>query len=249
MKKASIRFYEELNDFLPAKKRKVRFEHRFFGNPSIKDFVESLGVPHPEIDLIMVNGNSVGFNYQINDGDDIAVYPVFESFDISSLQKLRPMPLRQPKFVLDVHLGALARYLRILGMDVLYENHLGDREIIAISIEQKRAILTRDIGILKHSKVTHGYFVRNIDPQKQVSEVLKRFDLIGQIKEFTRCLECNSILKPIAKEAIIDRLPEKVREHYDDYSICTGCNRIYWAGTHYHHLRKKIEEIISNTSG
>lgn len=183
MKTAYLRFYEELNDFLPEKKRKTRFEHKFTDSPSIKDMIESLGVPHCEIDLIFVNGISVDFGHPVNNEDDISVYPEFESLDIKEVQHLRPEPLRNPKFVLDVHLGALAKYLRMLGIDSYYENNLTDDDLIKISAKEKRAILTRDISLLKNGNVTRGYFVRNIYPEEQVKEIISRFDLRRKIKK------------------------------------------------------------------
>ena len=142
--KINIRFYEELNDFLPEEKRKIRFVHHYIDRTSVKDLIESLGVPHAEVDLILVNGKSVGFDYLINDEDDISVYPVFESFDITDIQHLRPKPLREPKFICDVHLGKLARYLRMMGFDVYYYNDLTDEKIVSVSLKEKRAILTKD---------------------------------------------------------------------------------------------------------
>ena len=157
MHKIQIRFYEELNDFLPEEKKKKRFTHYYIDRTSVKDLIESFGVPHTEVDLIFVNGESVGFKYKINDGDDISVYPVFESLDISEVQHLRAKPLRKPKFVADVHLGRLTRYLRMMGFDVYYRNDLEDNEIVDISLKEKRTILTKDLGILKRNEVTHGY--------------------------------------------------------------------------------------------
>jgi len=118
----SIRFYEELNDFLPLERRKVDFSHEFQRRASIKDLIEALGVPHTEVDLILVNGASVDFSYIVRDGDRISVYPMFEAFDIQTVSRVRPQPLRVIRFVLDVHLGKLARYLRLLGFDTLYRN-------------------------------------------------------------------------------------------------------------------------------
>ncbi|MCH7974911.1 MAG: twitching motility protein PilT, partial [Bacteroidetes bacterium] len=157
--KIYFRFYEELNDFLPGEKRKVPFEHIYIDRTSVKDVIESFGVPHTEIDLILVNGKSVGFDYLISVGDDISVYPVFESLDITDVQYLRPKPLRNPKFIADVHLGKLAHYLRMMGFDVLYKNDFDDDEIVNVSLTEKRAILTKDRGILKRSEVTHGYWI------------------------------------------------------------------------------------------
>ena len=150
--KIYIRFYEELNDFLPEERKKKRFEHQFIDRTSVKDLIESLGVPHTEVDLILVNGKSVNFKYLINDSDDISVYPVFESLDISEVQHLRPKPLREPKFICDVHLGKLARYLRMMGFDVFYKNNFDDEEIVRISLKERRAILTKTEEYLKEMK-------------------------------------------------------------------------------------------------
>jgi len=244
MKIAHLRFYEELNDFLPAAKKKIRFEHKFSGTPSVKDLIESLGIPHTEIDLILVNGKSTDFNRKINDGDDISVYPVFESVDIKEVQHLRENTLRIPKFILDVHLGKLARYLRMLGFDALYRNNYSDDEIVSISGMEARTILTKDKGILKHNKVNRGYYVRNSNPEEQLSEVVLRFDLNKSINEFTRCLECNTILKKIEKNEVADRIPRKVKEQQIDFYICNSCNKIYWPGSHYIKMKEMIKKII-----
>ena len=212
-----LRFYEELNDFFLKERKKKRFEHNYIDRTSVKDLIESLGVSHTEVDLILVNGNSVGFDYLINDGDDISVYPVFESLDITNVQHLRPAPLRSPKFIADVHLGALARYLRMMGFDVLYKNDFDDNEIVNLSLSERRAILTRDRGILKRKEVTHGYWIRSTKVKEQVIEVIKRFDLKNIIKEFSRCIECNSVLKPISKSEIIGDLPPRVSIDWTGY--------------------------------
>ncbi len=243
MHKVYIRFYEELNDFLPEEKRKTRFVHNYIDRTSVKDLIESLGVPHTEVDLILVNGKSVGFDYLINDGDYISVYPVFESLDISDVQHLRPKPLRTPKFIADVHLGRLARYMRMTGLDVLYDNSYDDEQIVKISLKERRAILTKDRGILKRSEVTHGYFVRSTKVKEQLKEVIKRFDLKNEIKEFTRCIECNTKLKRINKSKIINELPPKVAEWHNEFYRCPGCDKIYWKGSHYKRMLSVIKEL------
>jgi uncharacterized protein len=243
MHKIYLRFYEELNDFLPEEKRKKRFAHQFIDRTSIKDLIESLGVPHTEVDFILVNGKSVNFKYLINDGDDISVYPVFESLDITDVQHLRPKPLRKPKFVADVHLGRLTRYLRMIGIDVIYKNDFEDDEIIQASVKERRAILTRDRGILKRNDVTHGYFVRSSKGEEQVIEVIKRFNLQNAIKEFTRCLECNTELIKIAKEKIAGNLPPKVNASQEEFFSCPGCGKIYWKGTHHQKMLSLVHKI------
>jgi hypothetical protein len=243
MHKIFIRFYEELNDFLPDEKRKVRFEHCYIDRTSVKDLIESLGIPHAEVDLILINEKSVGFDYLIKEGDVISVYPVFESLDITGLQHLRPKPLRNPKFIVDVHLGKLARYMRMFGFDTSYKNNFIDDEIVNFSVEEKRTILTKDRDILKRSVVTHGYFVRSNDIKKQLIEIINRFDLKNQIREFTRCIECNSVLEFVQKEEIIDNLPPKISESQRSFSTCTDCKKIYWKGTHYQKMNAFIQSL------
>lgn len=243
MRSITIRFYEELNDFLPEEKRKVRFEQKFFGRESVKDLIEAIGVPHTEIDMILVNGKSVNFNYILEDKDDVSVYPVFESFNIKGEQRLRPKPLREPKFILDVHLGKLSRYLRMLGFDTYYKNNLDDKEIVEISLSERRTILTRDVGLLKRGNVTHGYFVRNTDTEKQIEEIVKRFQLEDRINEFTRCIQCNSLLQPVKKEEIIEKLPPKVRENYNEFFICPNCSKVYWKGSHVEDMLRVVNKL------
>ncbi|MBW2181498.1 MAG: twitching motility protein PilT, partial [Deltaproteobacteria bacterium] len=183
---ASFRFYEELNDFLPPDKRKKVFDYRFNGNPAIKDPIEALGVPRTEVDLIIVNGKSVGFDHTLKNADLVSVYPVFESIDISPILKLRETPLRKSAFILATHLGKLAKLLRLLGFDAEYSKEDVDTEIIRKSIQEKRIILTRDRQLLQRKEITHGVCIRSTDQELQVKEVLKRFDLYSQIKEFHR---------------------------------------------------------------
>ena len=241
---AQFRFYEELNIFLPKEKRKRAFNYEFKGNPGIKDPIEANGVPHTEVDLIVVNGESVGFDYQLQHGDRVAVYPVFESFDISPIVKLRDKPLRRPAFVLDVHLGALARMMRLLGFDVLYRNDLDDPEIVHISVYQNRIILTRDRRLLFAKVVTHGYWVRNTHPEKQIEEVLDRFDLRNQVHPFQRCTSCNGRVSRVEKSEILDRLEPKTIKYYHEFYRCEACDRIYWKGSHYERIIQKIERFL-----
>ena len=245
-KKVTFRFYEELNDFLPADKKKIRFDHYFIDRASVKDMIESLGVPHTEIDMILVNGNSVSFGYIVEDGDDISVYPVFESLDITNIQHLRSKPLREPKFIADAHLGSLARYLRMLGFDVIYKSKFTNTEIIETALKETRTILTRDRELLKNNKITHGYWIRNEETEEQLKEVINRFDLKNDIREFTRCLECNNILELIEKEKIKDRLPSKVKQWQNEFRYCNHCDKIYWKGTHYDRMLYIIRKIRQN---
>jgi hypothetical protein len=247
MNRACVRFYAELNDFLLPGRRMRPFAYGFEGNPSVKDLIEALGVPHTEVDLILIDGESVDFSYQVQDGSRISVYPVFESIDISPLVRVRPHPLRETRFVLDTHLGRLADYLRMLGFDTLYRNDYGDTELAQISSTEGRILLTRDRGLLKRSQVTHGYCIRDTNPRRQVVEVVRRFDLSRSILPFVRCLRCNGLLQPVRKEVIRDRLAPKTRQYYDEFHLCPACDRIYWKGSHYDQMRRFIETVLHHS--
>lgn len=241
----NIRFYEELNDFLHRTKRKKAFDFSYPGKRTIKDIIESIGVPHIEVDLILVNNQPVGFDYHPEDGDYISVYPVFESIDIGSINLLRPEPLREPTFILDVHLGGLAKYLRMLGFDTLYRNDYNDDELISISISEKRALLTRDLPLLKHGRLTHGYFIRETQPKKQTQEVIRRFDLKDRIKPFSRCMLCNGLIETVQKTSIIDQLQTNTRKAFDEFFQCNACGKIYWKGSHYNKMEKVMRDYDS----
>ncbi|MCG8429173.1 MAG: Mut7-C ubiquitin/RNAse domain-containing protein [Chromatiales bacterium] len=242
---AEFRFYQELNDFLPADLRKRSFIHEFIGQPAIKDTIEAIGIPHTEIDLILVEGTSVGFNHRIYGGERIAVYPMFESLDISPLIRLRPKPLRVPRFIADVNLGRLANYLRILGFDTYYENRQDDHEIVERSVSEQRIILTRDLGVLKHGQVTHGYWVRNRQPLKQVEEVLRALQLEKSVRPFSRCSACNGGLRHATPAELQEELPEFARDSYDTFFVCRSCAKIYWRGSHYDRLCEWIDRLMS----
>lgn len=241
--RVTIRFYEELNDFLPRERQKCEFEVAFSGSRSVKDLIESLGVPHVEVDLILANGASVGFDYLVQDGDRISVYPMFESIDIAPVTRLRPAPLRETRFVLDVHLRKLARYLRLFGFDTLYDETLDDEKLAKISFEHKRVLLTRDRGLLKRKIVERGLIVRNTEPKKQLSEILQRLDLYTSCRPFSRCLECNASVLPLEGDIFKDEIPPGVRAWCREFYRCTRCGKIYWKGSHYEKLAAFVKSM------
>jgi uncharacterized protein with PIN domain/sulfur carrier protein ThiS len=243
MKQVQLRFYEELNDFLPPALRKADISHRCDRRASVKDMIEAFGIPHTEVDVILVNGRSVDFSYIVQDGDRISVYPVFESFDISPLLRLHPKPLRTPAFVLDSNLGRLARYLRLLGFDCLYQNDYDDDAVATIAHSEPRIVLTRDRALLQRKIITRGYFVRAVEPRQQVQEVLARFDLYRLVSPFKRCIRCNGLLQAIDKQAIKDRLEPKTRQYIDTFRICPECGQIYWQGSHHVRSLRLIAEL------
>lgn len=232
---------------MPMAQRKLAFDYQLRQSGSIKDLIESLGVPHTEVDLILVNGESVDFNYIIQDGDRISVYPVFEALDITPVVHLHPKPLRETRFVLDVHLGRLAAYLRMLGFDTLYRNDFDDSELADISIKEHRILLTCDKQLLMRKQITHAYYVREREPQKQLLEILSRFDLYGQQQPFSRCMHCNGSIYLVTKKSIESHLMPRTREYYNEFWQCAKCRKIYWKGSHYQRMQKLITKIIEKT--
>lgn len=245
MNRAALRFYAELNDFLPEEQKHQPITYTFGVSGSVKDAIEALGVPHTEVDLILANGQSVDFSYRLRNGDKISVYPVFESIDISPLERLHPAPLREVRFVLDAHLGKLAAYLRMLGLDTAYDRDYTDENLARISLDERRILLTRDRGLLKRNMIIRGYFLRATNPREQLIEVLQRFDLFRSISPFERCMHCNALLRPIAKEMIAERLLPETRQHYEEFRTCPHCDRIYWKGSHYQRMQRLIESILA----
>lgn len=243
MARAHFRFYAELNDFLPPERRARTFPHDFIDTAAVKDMVESFGVPHTEVDLILVNGESVDFGHIVREGDRISVYPVFEAFDIAPLSRVRPEPLREPRFVLDLHLGRLAGYLRMAGFDAAYRNDYADEELARISRGEGRILLTRDRGLLKRGMVTHGYCVRETAVREQLVEVLRRFDLFRLLRPFVRCMRCNAPLERARPEEVAARVPPEAARLHDEFLACPGCGRVYWKGGHYRRMRCFLESI------
>jgi uncharacterized protein with PIN domain len=240
-----FRFYAELNDFLSADKRQHEFAWSFTGTPSVKDTIESIGVPHTEVDVILVDGRSVDFTHLLRGGERVAVYPIFERFDVSPVTRLRPAPLRESRFIADVHLGTLARNLRLLGFDTVWRRDLKDETIIDIASDERRIILTRDKGILKTGRVTHGYWLRATEPAKQLDEVMRALDLGGSIRPYTRCMECNGELEPVARADAARSVPLQVFLVYREFKRCKRCARVYWRGSHLRRLDEIVERARS----
>ncbi len=243
---AYIRFYSELMDFLSVSNQQFPVRVEVAGHETVKHIVEMLGIPHTEVDLLLVNGKSVDFDYQIQVGEYISVYPMFESLDIRSISKVRQNPLRIPRFVVDIHLGKLAGYLRLLGFDTLYRNDFRDDELAELSSVEARILLTRDRGLLKRKVVTRGYFVREDDPKEQIHEIVRRFDLSQLALPYSRCSLCNGILSSVSKKTIEKDLEPLTKEHYHHFKQCPDCHQIYWKGSHFGEMEKFIRSIINN---
>jgi hypothetical protein len=248
MSSATFQFHAELNDFLPNGRRAAAFEYRFEGSPSAKDAIEAIGVPHTEVDVILVQGRAAGFAYLLQPGDRVEVYPPGAPNEAEPGAHLQSLPSSEAAFVLDAHLGKLAAYLRMLGFDTLYRNDYGDDELAAISSRTGRILLSRDLGLLKRSIVTAGHYVRATNPRHQLVEVLQRYGLFTAIRPFRRCLRCNGELEAVAKDEVLDRLPAEARQYYHEFHRCAACGQIYWPGSHYRRMRRFIDGLRPSDS-
>jgi uncharacterized protein with PIN domain len=246
---AEYRFYEELNDFLAPALRRRSFQYDSAQNATVKHAVEALGVPHTEVELILANGESVDFSYVVENGDRISVYPQFEALDVTPLLRIRARPLRNPRFIADAHLGALARYLRALGFDTLYRNHFADREIAALASAERRIVLSRDRALLMQKNITHGCYVRAERPLAQLQEIVARLDLVRAAAPFTRCLVCNAPLQPLPYAEAAPRVPPTVARLHDEFRTCTVCDRIYWEGSHTRRLGAVLDDALAALVG
>jgi len=238
MKQVTVRAYGPLSDFLPPGRQQAAFAHAFEGRESVKDLVEGLGIPHPEIDLILVSGEPVAFDYVVQDGNRIAVFPRFESVNIDGVTFVRPPP-EALRFGLDGHLGKLARYMRLVGLDAECRVDASDDDIAELAVRDGRIVLTRDRGLLKRRVVSHGYWMRATAPRQQLVEVLHRFG--PTLAPFTRCLRCNTELREVPKSSVESRLEPRTRQSYQRFHECPGCRRIYWAGSHWQRLPRLVE--------
>lgn len=243
MAAVTFRFYGDLNFFLPANHRQRDIACPFNGPQSVKHLIESLGVPHPEIAAILIDGEPVGFEAMPIDGNRIAVYPELCVINMEDIAPLRPPYPDPPAFLADNHLGRLARYLRLLGIDTAYGGMEDDERLAERAADERRVLLTRDRGLLKRRLVIWGYCLRTTDSRGQLFDVARRFDLSGRFAPWTRCLRCNGLLQPVAKAAVLERLEPKTKLYYDEFQRCAGCGQIYWRGSHFGELERLVGEM------
>lgn len=240
-----LRLYSNLNDFVRPELRHRTLRRPVGGRPTAKDLIEGAGVPHPEVDLVVVNDAPVDLQHRIGPGDRVAAYPRFERLDVSPELRLLPPPRDEERFVLDGHLGRLARLLRLVGFDTSYRGDADDSELAAVSIDEDRTLLTRDVGLLKRKHLERGYWVRATAPRRQVVEVVRRFPPSPELRPLSRCLACNDLLVPTPAATVADMVPPRSRAAFDDYSRCAGCRRVYWPGSHFDRLTVVVEEILA----
>ena len=243
----TFRFYEELNDFLTPVRRGHEFVCACSRSATTKHRIEALGVPHTEVELVLVNGESVGFDCLLGNGDRVAVYPKFEALDVAPLLRVREQPLRVTRFIADAHLGGLARLLRMSGFDTLYENQFRDDEIERLSSSEGRIVLTRDRDLLKRRGITHGCYVHAVRSPQQLGEIFSRLDLARSARPFTLCLHCNAPLRSIDKAQVAAVLPPSVRAHHERFTFCDICERVFWEGSHWRRMRSTLEGYLGSS--
>lgn len=231
MRQAQFNFHGSLNDFLPPRLKNTWIHYSFGNIPSVKDAIEALGIPHTEIETITANDTLISFSYLLQNGARIEVHPFIQ------------VPDAPQRFILDVHLGKLARLLRLLGFDTLYANDYTDKAIVEAVKPGERIVLTRDIGLLKHKAIHWGYWLRSQQPYDQLKEVLYRFRLTDKIQPFTRCLACNGCIDPVNKPAIQHLLLPNTRQLFTEFYQCRSCQRIYWKGSHYNRMLRWVENL------
>lgn len=263
---ATFRFYDELNDFLPRARRGRDVVAPCARAATVKHMIEALGVPHTEAALILVNGESSGFGRLLEEGDRVAVYPRFETLDVTALSRL-PRLLQAPqgeqtsqapqeshashvapRFVADAHLGGLARLLRMAGFDTLYDNHYRDDEIVAIAAEEDRIVLTRDRELLKRRAVSQGCYLHAIKPEVQFRELFERLGLAPAAQPFSLCLHCNLALRAVDKALVLDGLPPSVRELHEEFTACEACRRVFWKGSHHKRMRALLDTVTGGAT-
>ena len=245
MNSASFRFYDELNDFIEKDRRNITFAYLFEGNPSTKDCIEAIGVPHTEVEAIKINGIFTDFFQKVNQDDKIEIYSISSDIDLTNSIKLRP-EIEDYKFIVDANVGKMAKNLRMLGFDTYYDFDLPDKEIVAVAEREKRIILSRDIGLLKRKNAIYGYFLRKTSIEEQINEVMKRYDLVSKIKPFTICLKCNTSIRTVEKAEYENHIDENTQKEFNEFFKCDECDKFFWKGSHYDKMYTNVDKWTSN---
>jgi len=235
VRSARIRMRGGLGDFLPPGRREVEFEAVFELPVGLRDLIQSTGVPHVEVGRVLVDGEPAGWDRVVGGGEHVEAFPRYPL----------ATPPADPRLLLDVHLGRLARYLRLGGLDAAHSPDAGDPALVAASVGEDRILLTRDRGLLMHAALREGSFVRSTDPIEQAVEFVARFALGGRLVPFTRCMVCNHTLAPAPREEVAGLVPDGVLAAHDDYRRCPGCGRTYWRGSH----QERLESLVRRMQG
>jgi uncharacterized protein len=229
---AEITVADELRLFLRSRHRQGPIRVACDGVSTLGHVVQSLGVPLTEVGGLTVNGVQAQPSYRLTGGDLVQVEGV-----------RRPQPLPATRFVLDVHLGTLARRLRLLGIDAAYANDADDDTLIELANTQRRVLLTQDRGLLYRRALRAGAFVRGARPNDQLFDVLERF--VPPLSPWTRCPVCNGLLREATRPSVDSQLKPGTRRTYRSFSRCVDCGQVYWRGAHSDRLQAIIDEAVS----
>ena len=235
--------HAELKELLPKGLRGNDFQFPLHKSRSVKDLIESMGIPHTEVDIIMVDGQSVDFSWQIRGGESIRLYPVSSPPQQNSMIHNQPATPVEPRFVIDVHLGKLAGYLRLLGFDTLYRNDYEDPELARISDLEQRILVSCDRKLLMRKRVKYGYLMRSRKAFKQSRELRRRYQLSDYRSAVVRCMECNGVIHAVEKTEVETKLQPLTRLYYHEFYRCNGCRKIYWKGSHYTKMQELVQAI------
>ena len=213
-------------------------EHR-----TLKDWIESLGIPHTEIGLVKVDTDSADLNSRLPSKCVVEVFEIEGPYDPRTEIMPGQTALGSVKFIADVHLGKLVRYLRILGLDCLYEEPWDDHILAQKAHDQKRIMLSRDMGLLQRKCISHGQFLHSDAPIKQAQEILKRYKIYDLCQPMSRCVSCNAPMNPVDKVKIEHLIEKGTKASYDKFFQCTSCSKVYWHGAHVKNILKTLREI------
>ncbi len=244
MDTARLHLHGDLRDLVRRRHRDGVVEVAAASPRSVKDAVESVGVPHTEVGAVLVDGTDVDWQARLRGGEAVAVHPVGRVPPGTGGRVAPPAPARPLRFVADVHLGTLARRLRVVGIDTAWRNDATDDELVTCMRTEDRVLLTRDRGLLMRRVVVHGALLRHDDPDQQLDEVATRFDLAADVAPGTRCPRCNGSIETVDRDEVADRLEPGTRAAaHDAFGRCRDCAALYWAGAHADAIEAIVDRV------
>jgi len=237
---------ERLQELLPRKLRLSKMVvYPLTRRASIKDIIEALHIPHTEIGSIVHQDAEISFFHIPEPGERLALFSFSPGTDVTMPTRLRPNPLQKTAFMVDINVGKLARLLRMCGIDTRYEPELNEADLAEQVVTNRRILLSRNRDLLQRKIITWGHLVRAEQPEEQLAEVITLYGLEEAIKPFSRCLECNALLQPVEKTAILHRLEPLTKKYYQTFRICSDCNQIYWRGSHHQRMDTLMQRMPS----
>ena len=240
-----VRFiiHGKLKTFLSKRFRKKPIDLAWEEHRTLKDWIESLRIPHIEVGRITVNSKKSALNNRLQDKDIVEVFEIDGPYDPRKVSQQHEILLPHIKFIADVHLGKLVRYLRILGLDCHYQEPWDDNKLAEKADKENRIMLSRDVGLLQRKCISHGKFLYSDDPIEQAKEILNRYEIYDLCKPMSRCVSCNSLMKTVAKQNIEHLIEPGTKQSYEQFFQCQSCSKVYWHGAHVKNILKTLKEI------